>query len=325
MKKFTAFILVVALLSTAVFAGGQSDNSGVIKMKFGNTQNDKEPQSMALMEVAKRLNESGMFDVTVHLNSSLGATDDLTEQGIQGAAVLTVSDPGRMANYVEDFGVIQMPYMFEDSSVLNKLVETETYKGWEKEFEEYGVKLVTSNWFSGARNMVLSKAVDTPADLKGQRIRTIGSPIFTESINAMGAVATPMEWAEVYPGIQQKALDGAEVQSSASYPSRIYEVCTTTNKTEHFQLIGCVVMGADVFNSWPQEAQDLFVKTFKDVGQEYQAVVNQLTEEYEQKMRDEGMDVREVNKQPFIDAVQPVYEKLGYTELKEQIFAELAK
>jgi TRAP-type C4-dicarboxylate transport system substrate-binding protein len=335
MKKFLSICLVSMLLATMLFANGQTETgatttttkkaAGPYLIKLANTQGEKDTQSMGLAEVAKRLEASGLFKVEVYYSSSLGATDDLTEQAISGAPVLTVSDPGRLMSYVPEFGVIQMPYMFSDASALNKLIETDTYKGWEKEFEKHGLKLVTSNWYSGARNFVCNKEVNKPADLKGLKIRTIGSPLYTESVNAMGAVATPMEWSEVYPGISQGVIDGAEVQTPSSYATRLYEICKYTNKTEHFQLIGCVVMGTSVFDSWSKEAQDLFVKTFREVGAENQQLVGKLTAEYEADMQKKGMIVRDVDKQPFIDAVQPVYEKLGYAEARKKILAELAK
>lgn len=326
MKKVLVFLMVALLAVGMLFANGASESSskGPYKIKFGNTQAEKDTQTMGLMEVAKRLNASGLFEVEVFPSSALGETDDIMEQGLQGAPVLTVTDPGRLMSYINDFGVIQMPYIFEDASGLNDLVETELYKKWEKQFEdEFGLKLVTSNWYSGARNFVCDKEINKPADLKGLKIRTIGAELYTESISAMGAVPTPMAWSEVYSAIQQGVIDGAEVQTPSSYATRLYEVSKVTNKTEHFQLIGCVVMGADVFNSWSKEAQEFFVKTFKEVGTENQALVNKLTLEYEADMVKQGMIVRDVDKTPFIEAVQPVYEKLGYANLKAELFSQL--
>ena len=328
MKKLLLIALCSLVVISGVFAQGggeKADKSGPYVIKLANTQGEKDTQSIGLKEAKERLEATGLFKVELYFSSSLGGTDDLTEQAVAGAPVLTVSDPGRLMTYVNDFGVIQMPFMFEDSDSLNALIETATYKGWEKEFEKQGIKLITSNWYSGARNFVLNKEVNVPADLKGQKIRTIGSPLYTESINAMGAIATPMEWAEVYPALSQGAIDGVEAQTPSVYATRLYETSKYVNKTEHFQLIGCVVMGASVFDSWSKEAQDVFVKTFKEVGKDNQGLVKKLTAEYEGDMEKRGMIVRTLDKTPFIEAVQPVYEKLGYAKAKAAILAEIAK
>ncbi len=317
----------VEVSTTEVTEEATTEEPEKVSMKFGNTQGDKDTQSMGLAEVKRRMEEetNGNFQIELYFSSALGGTDDLTEQAMQGAPILTVSDPGRLASFVPEFGVIQAPYLLDDPSQLNDLVETETYKAWEKEFEDQGLKLITSNWYSGARNMVVDKEINTPADLNGLKIRTIGSPLFTETINAMGAIATPMDWAEVYPSIQQKAIDGAEVQTPSSYATRLYEISKYTNKTEHFQLIGSLVMSKEVFDSWSTEYQELFVRICKEVGAENQKLVVKLSKEYEDEMVEQGMIVREVDKTPFIEAVQPVYEKLGYTELRDQLLEEISK
>ncbi|MGI5174235.1 TRAP transporter substrate-binding protein DctP [Treponema sp. OMZ 840] len=326
MKKILMSFLGALFVLGFGFAGGAGESiaKGPYKIKFGNTQGEKDTQTMGLNEVARRLNASGLFEVTVYPSSALGETDDIMEQGLQGAPVLTVTDPGRLMSYINEFGVIQMPYIFKDASDLDKLIETPMYKKWEKSFEDkFGLKLITSNWYSGARNFVCDKEINKPSDLKGLKIRTIGAQLYTESINAMGAVATPMAWSEVYSAIQQGAIDGAEVQTPSSYATRIYEVSKVTNRTEHFQLIGCVVMGAKIFNSWSREAQEFFIKTFKEVGSENQQLVKKLTLQYEKEMEGYGMIVRDVDKTPFIEAVQPVYDKLNYRKLKDELFKQL--
>ncbi len=289
-----------------------------IKVQIANTQGEKDTQSIGMMEVKKELEATGMFEVQLFFSSALGGTDDVLEQGLQGVPVVAMSDPGRLASYVKDFGIIQMPYILENVDDLDKLVETDLYKGWEKQFEEKGVKVITANWFNGPRNFVCNNEVNTPADLAGKKIRTIGSDIFVESINAMGAIATPMEWSEVYPSIQQGALDGAEVQTPSAYPTRLYEICKYVNKTEHFNLVTVPVMGAKVFNSWPKEAQEKFVEVFKKVGTENRKIVDSTIKEYEEEMAKKGMVIREIDKTPFKQAVEPVYEKLGYSQLREE-------
>ncbi len=325
MKKIALCLIFVMISSVSIFASGNAEkgSAGPYQVKFSTENGAEDVESKGLYEIKDILNQSGLFDCEVFIGGALGENDDTLEQAIQGAPIVTVSDPGRLMSFVPAFGIIQMPYLIEDISVINKLLDTEIYKDWETQFEEQGIKVITANWYSGPRNFVLNKAVNTPADLKGQKIRTIASPLFTASVSAMGAVATPMSWSEVYPGIEQKAIDGCEAQTPTVYASHIYEVCGYINKTEHFQLIGCPVIGTITFNSWSKEAQDLFVKAFKDTGKKYQGLVLDMIEQEEKEMAQMGMVINEVDKAPFKAAVEPVYEKLGYTELQKEISKEL--
>lgn len=325
MKKIFMLALGIVLSILLIGCGGEkgAGEQKKIKVKIANTQGEKDTQSIGMVDVKKRLEESGLFEVELFFSSSLGGTDDVLEQGIQGVPVIAMSDPGRLATYVKEYGIIQMPYILKDPEQLDRLIETELYKNWEKEFEKYGVKIITSNWYNGPRNFVTNKKIDVPKDLNGLKIRTIGSELFTESIKAMGAVPTPMEWSEVYAAIQQGALDGCEAQTPSVYPTRLYEICKYLNKTEHFDLITVPVMGADVFNSWSKEAQDTFVKAFEEAGRENRKIVANTIEEYEKEMAEKGMIINKLDQNIFKDAVEPVYDKLGYRELKEELLKQL--
>ena len=343
MKKIVAVTLATALTLSLAACGTKPAESAApaessateskaaaaesVSVKFGNTQNEEDIQTMALREVSDRLSKAtdGAFEAKVYTSSSLGETDDLTEQAMQGSAILTVSDPSRLAAFVKDYGILNMPYIFDDYTGLDKMMETDLYSTWEQAFADQGIWLVTSNWYSGARNFCLNKTVNKPEDLAGQRIRTIGNDICTKSVNAMGAVATPMSWSEVYTTIQQKGLDGAEVQTPSFYGTRLWEVVNTLNRTEHFQLIGSVVSGTTFRDSLSDEYKELFSTTFKDVGTEYQSKCVELSKQYEKEMVEKyGMTINEdVDVQAFKDATAPVYDELGYADVLKQLRSEM--
>lgn len=299
-----------------------------VSVKFGNTQSETDLQSQSLTAVAEKLAEAtdGNFKAETFFSSSLGDTDDLLEQGMQGAAVLTVTDPSRLASFVPDFGILGMPYIMDDYTGLNKVMQTDLYDEWMQQFADQGIWVVTSNWYSGARNFCLSKTVNKPEDLQGQRIRTIGNEICTTAVNAMGAVATPMSWSEVYTSIQQGALDGAEVQTSSFYATRLWEVVNTLNRTEHFQLIGCAATGTGFRDSLSADYQKLFADTFYEVGTEFQEKTVEICAEWEKEMAEKYNLVinEDVDVQAFKDASAPCYDTLGMVEIRDRLQSEMA-
>ena len=350
MKKVIAFALVLAMGASLVACGSSSGGSSASEttaaaggaataaaggsgekasIKFGNTQSETDLQSQSLLAVCDKLAEAtdGNFSAECYFSSSLGETDDILEQALQGASVLTVTDPSRLAQYVPDFGILGMPYLLEDYTGLDKLMQTQQYADWVKEFaDNHGVWVVTSNWYSGARNFCLNKVVNKPEDLSGQRIRTIGNDICTTSVNDMGAVATPMSWSEVYTSIQQGALDGAEVQTSSFYASRLWEVVNTINRTEHFQLIGCAATGTGFRDSLSADYQQLFLDTFFEVGTEFQKKTDATCAEWEKEMVDKyGLVINEdVDVEAFRAAAEKAYTDLNMVELRDRIQSEMA-
>lgn len=306
-----------------------SENKDVIKIKFGNTQGEDDIQTLALRDVAERLlkESNGRIVAEVYPSSSLGDTDDLTEQAMQGVSILTVSDPSRLASFVKDYGMLQMPYIFDDYTGLDKVIKTDLYAQWEKQFADQGIWLVTSNWFSGTRNFCLNKEINKPEDLSGQRIRTIGNELCTSSVKAMGAVPTPMSWSEVYTSIQQKALDGAEVQTPSFYATRLWEVTKYINKTQHFQLIGSVVTGTKFRDSLSTEDQELVKRIFREVGSEYQAKCIELSDKYEKEMVEKyGVIINDkVDVKAFKEATASVYDELGYNKTREELMKQMTE
>ncbi len=236
--------------------------------------------------------------------------------------MLTVTDPGRLADYIPDYGILQMPYIMEDHTKIDAITGTDMVKEWEKGLEEYGVKVLASNWYGGARHFVCNKEVNVPADLNGLKIRTMGSDLCIQSVTAMGAVGTAMSQSEIYSGIEQKAIDGCENQSTSTYASRLYEVCSYVNKTGHFMLLGTPATGTIYFDSLSEDYQKLLVDTFRENGTEYQAICAEMEIECEKQMAEAGMTIHDVDNTPFKEAVEPVYEKLGYKDLRDQILTE---
>ena len=325
------FILVSLLMAPQLFAGGaqedakESGKPASIKMFIAGTSGAEDTQSMGHFEYEKRLEAAsdGVFDVEVKINAVMGETDDVTEQAIEGVPVVNATDPGRIAAYVPEYGLIQMPYLLPDYTYLNEIMKTDLYKKWEKEFEAKGIKLVTSNGYSGVRSWVTDFPVRTPADLKGVKIRTIGSPLFVNSVNAMGAIATAIPWAETYQAIEQGVVDGCEAQIPGIYSMRFYEVSSHISLSEHFTLIASMVTGTKFFNSLPAEYQTMMMEVAYESYKDNQEIVVAKSKDYIKEMEAEGVTVLEIDKTPFIEAVQPVYEQMGFSELKDELYAEL--
>jgi TRAP-type C4-dicarboxylate transport system substrate-binding protein len=324
MKKGILVVMlafVFAFVSNAVAADK-------IKVTFAGTEGDKTPQSLALKEVAKRLNASGLFEVKVFVAGSLSNdTDDLVSQALQGAAIVVPSDPGRISTNqkVPDFGILMAPYVLKDYKVLDKLIQTALYKQWEKDFEKTGLKLVTNNWYNGMRNFVTNKEIKTKADLKGLRIRGFGNNIGNGLAKSLGYAQTSIPATEIYTGVQSKTIDGCEIQNPTSYSYRLYEVLKYTTLTKHYMLTSSIVTGTKFFNSMSPEAQELFVKTFQEVGSEFQVKVAQIEEQNLADMQKKGMVINTIDTVPFENAVAPLVDKgLGFSVgLKDKLFKQL--
>jgi tripartite ATP-independent transporter DctP family solute receptor len=320
-KSLIVFIGVLVLsivFSNSIMAQDYTLNIG---MAVGET-NPMYKGAMQLKENVEAKTD-GDLEIRVFPNSQLGSTDDLQEQAKMGANVAVITDAGRLADVLPEIGILNAPYIATNYEDVRKIVLSDMFRDLSNQLTEDNYKVLSFNWYQGARHFLTNKRVEVPADLNGQKIRTPGSPVWRKSVAAMGATPTPLDWSEVYPGIQQGVIDGAEAQHTATYGSSLYEVIDYINKTGHFQLMTGLVVGTRWFNSLPEEYQNIIIEESIKAGDYASKLTIELGEKYEAEMEEMGVTIVEPNIDAFVESVQGVYEELGYSKLKEQIQNEV--
>jgi len=332
MKRIVSIMLVAVLLVT-LFTGcsntsnNQSSDDKVYTLKIGMVVTEQDPMYLGAMELKKNVEErtNGKLQIEVYPSSQLGDTADLQEQAKTGANVAVITDSARLAEIVPEIGILGAPYITDSYEETRELVMSDLFKGWQDKLEESNYKVLSFNWYQGARHFLTNVPVETPADLKGLRIRTPGSPIWQDTINAMGANATALAWNEVYPGLQQKVIDGAEAQHPASYGAHLYEVVDYITKTGHFQLMTGLVTGKQWFNTLPDDYKQILIEESIKAG-DYasQKTIEGLTD-YEEKMKAEGVAIDEIDVTPFKEATKVVYEKNNLVDIRKQVNEVLNK
>lgn len=270
--------------------------------------------------VAERSN--GAIEVKLFPNSQLGPDEDVLEQARAGAPVAVVVDGGRLANFVNEFGVLGAPYLASGYDGIRKVVTSPKFEEWvEKLREASGHQVLSFNWWQGERHLWTAEPVSTPADLAGNRMRTPGAPVWVETVTAMGAVPTPMPYAEVYSALEQKVIDSVEAQLPAGYGSKLFEVTKHLTKTGHINLITGLVTSAQWFDSLPAELQTVLREEALKAGDIASYGTQDALAQIEADLKAAGMTVSEIDVTPFKEATAGVYEKLGYGALRDELQA----
>jgi TRAP-type C4-dicarboxylate transport system substrate-binding protein len=229
------------------------------------------------------------------------------------------------ADYVHDMAIYSGPYVFNSLANARKFIETDTFRAWDTELATHGLRDLGCNWYQGARNFWTNKKVTTPADLKGLRVRTMGSSVAQESMKALGATPTSLAWSEAYSGLQSKVIDSVEAQTTAVYGSSLYEVTKYCAKTEHFFLYTGLVISEKWYQTLPVEYQKIVMAEAIKAGDYATELTLKKEKEFNEEMAKKGIVFVEVDKKPFIEASASVYEKMGWSSLKKQIDAQLGQ
>lgn len=315
-------VLAVACLAAPGFAGEK-----VYVMKLSTQLNETTPMVKGFMQLADNIEKAsnGRLKVEVFPSAQLGSDEDVIEQAMQGVNVAVLTDGGRMGNYVRDIGIIGMAYFADNYDDVLKVVESATYKKWEDQLVNEGIRVLSFNWYDGPRHFLTHQPINVPADLNGQRIRTPGAPAWAESVAAMGATPIAMPWGEVYSAVQSKAIDGCEVQDTSTIGSRTYEVLKYRNRTGHFQLINGLIVGERWFSTLPADLQKILLDETKAEGQRNARLVEKEIEGIVEKLTEYGMVTTNPDVAAFKKASEKAYEKLGFTALRAQIYKEIGK
>ncbi len=264
----------------------------------------------------------GRIAVTLFPNSQLGPDEDVLEQARAGAPVAVVVDGGRLAVFQNEFGVLGAPYLAAGYDGIRKVVTSELFEGWVQALHDAsGHQVLSFNWWQGERHLFTKHPVNGPADLAGSRMRTPGAPVWVGTVTAMGAVPTPMPYAEVYSALQQNVIDSVEVQLPAAWGSKLYEVTSNVTLTGHINLITGLVTSASWFDSLPADLQQILrdeaLKAGDVASYGTQAALDQIVAD----LRAQGMTVTEIDTTVFRDATAGVYDELGYGELRDTLQA----
>ena len=235
----------------------------------------------------------------------------------QGVIDMAVGSTINWSPQVKSLNLFSMPFLMPDYAAVDALTQGEVGKEVFKTLEKSGVMPLA--WGeNGYRELTNSKhAISKPEDLKGMKIRVVGSPIFTDMFSAMGANPTQMSWADAQPALSSGAVDG---QENPLFMFTILKLQTVGQKfvtTWGYMADPLVfVVNKDIWATWSKADQDIVRQAAVDAGKQEIVIARKgLVEPGKPLLKDiAGMGVTVTQPTPeqreaFVEVTRPVYEK----------------
>ena len=317
------------LVATLALGFGNVHAQAKHTLRFNHVLGPKEPYHEGFLNWAKAVEArtKGGLKIDVFHSAQLGKEEDILEQIRAGANIGQNTDSARMGNYVPGIAVMNGPYFAETLEEVAKLRKAPTVVKWNQELaDKFGFKVLSFNWVQGYRHFFTNKPIRKPEDLKGLRIRTPPAPIWQESIRALGATPVAMAFTEMYPGLQQKAIDGVELVYNNIPGGKFYEVLKFANETKHIMLINFEVVSAKWFSSLPKDYQQILVEECDKAGEATSRKIFELEAQVEKDLKGRGMTiVEDVDLAAFRKAGEKAYEVLKIQDAKRQVHKEIGK
>lgn len=312
MRKNRCYVwFVVMMCAFFCLPGGFEAFAAQITIKFSDQVNEQNPHYDADVHFADLVAQktNGAIDVKVFPSSQLGNARETLEGALIGTVEMTKAAAGALSSFVPEFSVFSLPYVFTNREQVFAALDGKVGELLAQKLEQNGFKLL-AYYDTGFRSIFNQKrAIHTLEDMKGLKIRVMNDPIMIDTVNTLGALATPLAYGELYTALQQGVVDGAEQPPVALYAMKFYEVAKYFSLTNHFYDLNVVVIGKEFFEKLSPEHQQAIL----EAGQETQTYERTLWEEYESgiidKLKAEGMEVNSLDLAPFQKAVEHIIEQ----------------
>jgi tripartite ATP-independent transporter DctP family solute receptor len=223
-------------------------------------------------EVTKR--SGGSINMVFHGGTLLSKELEIMD-AVKSGNVAVGSPAGAACTVFPEMCVFLTPYLVRDYHHAYTMFNGEIGKKLDETFQQkYKLKTVFFYDYGFRHFWNNKKPINTPADLKGLKMRVQQGRVFADTVNGLGASAVPMAWGEVIPAAQQGVIDGADLPIVNINALKIYEVSKYASLTFHNYGPTLVVMNLAIWQGLASDQQKLIL----DVGRETQAKIREATE-----------------------------------------------
>lgn len=259
-------VLLAGALATAV--SGCADGGAPLVLKVAHNGSPEHPYHAgfeSFKEIVER-DTDGAIQVQIFENGQLGTEGEASLMVKLGALAASAASAGAgLGPFVSEAEAFNLPFIFRDIDHFYRVLDGAP---GERVASAVGDKLdamVLGWWFSGVRNMWNgTRPVLRPEDLRGLKIRVMSTPVLVAAFDALGAQATPMSFGELYSGLEQGVVDGAETDHVDLLYERFYEVTRYVSYTEHMYLAAGLIFSRKLYDRLSPEVQQVVLRAGRE-------------------------------------------------------------
>lgn len=316
MKNYRSTILTLAL-GLILGTGGHAFAQQQLKLAHGLAPAPNSHHGIAAAAWGKEINKQteGRFTVQEFPASALGGEREMVEGVLLGTIDMAVVSSGTLGNFVPAIGVFDVPFLFRDADHARLVMDGPIGDELLGAFEGSG--LVAVAWGEqGFRHITSNKGpIRKPADLLGQKIRTMENPIHLSAFQALGAAPTPMAWPEVMGALQQGTIDGQENPLAVIVSAKLAGVQRHATLSGHVYSPSLFLVSEKRWNQLSPQDQEILRDGARKGVTEMRVFVDEITVSGIETLKAGGMEIAELTPEEhaaFRDGLTDAY--VGYRE-----------
>lgn len=302
MKKFLSFVGTVGLgigVATASFAD---------TLKLSHSYEPSSPHAKwadwAAEEISKRTD--GRYEINVFGSGQLGNEREVEESLSLGLVDIAFVGPGHMSQRYEPIAIHLSAFLWRDLDHFLAYPTSQTYAEVTSGYESASGNKVIAMTYFGQRHVTANEPLLTPDAFKGVKMRVVPVPIYAVFPDAVGANSTPVNFAELYLALQQGVVVAQENPLPTIQAKKFHEVQSDIMLTGHITDGYYTLIGGPTWSRLSQEDQEIFSAVLREAASGASADIIQSEKELAEWFRTQGINVHEVDRQPFIDIVTPI-------------------
>ena len=301
-----------------------------ITLRLSHVFSPKEDLAKSMEKVAARISKktNNAIRILTYPQGQIATYKDGVELVVRGAHFISVEDPSYIGDYQPEFTALVGPMLYQNYDEYIELIKTPLVKNWTKKIEKKGIKILSLQFIFGFRNVITDKLITKPSDLKGVKIRTPGSQLFIETLNAMGASASPLPWGETFSALQQGVVDGLEGSEFTNISTKVYETGKkNVALTNHFLGTAGAYISMDVWNKIPIKYQEVIQEEFTYEANELVSLLKSKHANVVKELESHGVKFNKINRNAFQKETVKLFENLPGVNIKmyNDIQSELTK
>lgn len=298
------------LLSIVCFFFSCEEKNSAKVLYLAHTLPQTHPVHKGILTFQESLEKksSGQLVLKIFPDGMLGSEREALELLQIGSVAATKVSAATLSNFVPEYHVLGIPYLFRSKEHQYEVLEGPIGKSILQKGEKFWLRGLCY-YDAGSRSFYTSKkAIRTPDDLKGLKIRVMNNQMSINMVNAMGGSATPMAYGELYTAIQQGVVDGAENNPPSFVSSNHHEVSKYYTLDQHSSIPDVLIIGTKFWDNlseqervWVQEAAD-------ESSQAEKKFWNDSVEESMKVAREFGVEIIIPEKSLFAEKTKSVLE-----------------
>lgn len=319
MKKISYVIIVLFLGGLSIFVVGRCirenhKNEKIPEFVFTYAENQSEdyPTTLGGFHFAALVEErtEGRIRIIVYANGELGDEKSVIQQIQFGGIDFGRVSLSPLAEHITKLNVLQMPYLYDDAEHMWSILDGTIGKDFFDSFS--GSDMVALSWYdAGARNFYNSvRPITCLEDMKNLKIRVQESDLMVDMVEALGAVAVPFAYGDVYSGLETGSIDGAENNWPSYESTEHYEVAKYYTIDEHTRVPEVQICAQTTWNQLSEADQQLIMECAKESAIYERELWIQREKQSRNALNESGLiitELTELEKEKFKEAVQPVY------------------